>query len=60
MLLYELECDYESKNLVGKSNKNKILVVTHQKVMEALTASGVKYNEEKENSLFGPYDLVDG
>ena len=50
----------EVRNLINRSNKNKILVVTHSCVMKALTASEVQYKPLSPGEMFSTFDLVGG
>jgi len=50
----------ENEEMLRQSNKNKILLVAHSKVMQALTARGVVYNENSKNTHYGPLDLDGG
>ena len=60
MFRQEIESDSEIQNLLSQSSKNKILVVTHQEVMQALTSTSVSYDENKLQSFYGPYELEGG
>jgi len=50
----------EIANYMGFSSKNKILVITHDNMMKALTAENLRYNPMKENTIYSPFDLVGG
>ena len=47
-------------NFIGFSPKNKLLVITHDNVMKALTANDIRYNRLKEKTIYSPFDLVNG
>jgi len=50
----------ENEYMLEQSNTNKILLVTHSKLMQAFTAKGVVYNEKGKNTIYGPIDLDGG
>ena len=52
--------DREVRKLINRSNKNKILVVTHSCVMKALTAGRVQSKPLTPSEMFGAFDLVGG
>ena len=59
MLLKEM-LEPSTQEILQGSNQHKILVVTHDRVMKALTSSKVVHNPKKVKTLFNSYDLVGG
>ena len=60
MLRSEIEYNDKIKEQLNKSALNKILVVTHNEVMLALTAKSVSYDPTLVDSFHGPFKLEGG
>ena len=50
--------DPEIDQAIREEPKNKILVITHDNVMKALTAESIRYNPLKETSIYSPFDFI--